>query len=167
MIHLDTIKLCCSDTIYFPDVDKQVITGAGYNAIIETVMTRQQSFPCVILEEQDSGVLSIQPGGFDKYPQSLWILDRCASDENPELYYIKTKQILKDLISSILRHRDEHQDLVSIDFTRMPYMKRQGGNELYGWEIILTTEEDVDLSAERQSMESWNDRWEDEKIWNS
>ena len=60
------------------------LTGMGVdNAIIEMVMNRQQDFPCVVLEEQDGGILSIQPGGFDKFPQSIWVLDRCSSTENP------------------------------------------------------------------------------------
>lgn len=108
-------------------------------------MNRQQDFPCVVLEEQDGGILSIQPGGFDKYPQSIWVLDRCASDENPEQYYTSTKELLKEVIASLSRNRYIFQDITNLDFTRMPYMKRQGGNELYGWEVILTTQEDIDL----------------------
>lgn len=144
MIQLATLKSCLTGLVANPE--KQVVTGAGYNAIIEMVMNRQQDFPCVVLEEQDGGILSIQPGGFDKYPQSIWVLDRCASNENPEQYYVSTKQLLKEIISSLSRNSDDYPDLEYVDFGRMPYLKRQGGNELYGWEVILTTEEDIDLS---------------------
>lgn len=144
MIQLSTLKTCLNGII--ADTEKQIVTGAGYNAIVEMVMNRQQDFPCVVLEEQDGGILSIQPGGFDKYPQSIWVLDRCASDENPEQYYTSTKELLKEVISSLSRNRYIFQDITNLDFTRMPYMKRQGGNELYGWEVILTTQEDIDLS---------------------
>lgn len=144
MIQLTTLQSCVADLV--ANTEKQVVTGAGYNAIIEMVMNRQQYFPCIVLEEQDGGILSIQPGGFDKYPQSIWVLDRCASDENPEQYYTSTKQLLKEVIASLSRNRDNFYDITNLDFTRMPYMKRQGGNELYGWEVILTTQEDIDLS---------------------
>lgn len=144
MIQLTTLKSCLQGII--ADTQKQVVTGAGYNAIIEMVMNRQEDFPCVVLEEQDGGILSIQPGGFDKYPQSIWVLDRCASDENPEQYYASTKQLLKEVVASLSRNKDSYPDLSNLDFVRMPYMKRQGGNELYGWEVILTTQEDIDLS---------------------
>lgn len=144
MIQLSTLKTCLQGII--ADTEKQVVTGAGYNAIIEMVMNRHQDFPCVVLEEQDGGIFSIQPGGFDKYPQSIWVLDRCASDENPEQYYASTKQLLKEVVASLSRNRDFYTDIENIDFSRMPYMKRQGGNELYGWEVILTTQEDIDLS---------------------
>lgn len=144
MIQLSTLKTCLQGII--ADTEKQVVTGAGYNAIVEMVMNRQQDFPCVVLEKQDGGIFSIQPGGFDKYPQSIWVLDRCASDENPEQYYASTKQLLKEVVASLSRNRDFYTDIENIDFSRMPYMKRQGGNELYGWEVILTTQEDIDLS---------------------
>lgn len=143
MIQLTTLQSCVADLV--ANTKKQVVTGAGYNAIIEMVMNRQQYFPCIVLEEQDGGILSIQPGGFDKYPQSIWVLDRCASDENPEQYYTSTKELLKEVIASLSRNRYIFQDITNLDFTRMPYMKRQGGNELYGWEVILTTQEDIDL----------------------
>ena len=143
MIQLSTLQSCLQNVI--GDPDKQVVTGAGYNAIVEMVMNRQEHFPCIVLEEQDGGILSIQPGGFDKYPQSIWVLDRCASDENPEQYYTSTKELLKEVIASLSRNRYIFQDITNLDFTRMPYMKRQGGNELYGWEVILTTQEDIDL----------------------
>ena len=144
MIQLATLKSCLTGLI--ADPEKQVVTGAGYNAIVEMVMNRQQDFPCIVLEEQDGGIISIQPGGFDKYPQSIWVLDRCASNENPEQYYASTKQLLKGIIASLSRNSDDYPDLEYVDFGRMPYLKRQGGNELYGWEVILTTEEDIDLS---------------------
>lgn len=144
MIQLSTLKTCLQGII--SDPENQIVTGAGYNAIVEMVMTRQEGFPCVVLEDQDSGVISIQPGGFDKYPQSIWVLDRCASNENPEQYYASTKNLLKNVVASLSRNRDFYPDIENIDFTRMPYLKRNGGNELYGWEVILTTEEDIDLS---------------------
>lgn len=144
MIQLSTLKTCLQDII--SDPENQIVTGAGYNAIVEMVMNRQEHFPCIVLEEQDGGILSIQPGGFDKYPQSIWVLDRCASDENPEQYYTSTKELLKKVIAALSRNRSSYTDIENIDFSRMPYMKRKGGNELYGWEVILTTQEDIDLS---------------------
>ena len=98
MIQLSTLKTCLQGII--SDPENQIVTGAGYNAIVEMVMNRQEHFPCIVLEEQDGGILSIQPGGFDKYPQSIWVLDRCASDENPEQYYTSTKQLLKEVAQS-------------------------------------------------------------------
>lgn len=146
MILLSTLKSCVSSLGEITDATKQVVTGSGYNAIVELVMSRQTDFPCIVLEDQDGGVLSISPGGFDRYTQSIWVVERVGAGEDPEPHYNSTKALLKKVIAALSRNRRRHADLGAVDFTHMAYMKRDGGNEFAGWEIILTTEEDIDLS---------------------
>lgn len=146
MILLSTLKSCVSSLTEITSATAQVVTGAGYNAIVELVMNRQTDFPCIVLEDQDGGVLSIDPGGFDKYTQSIWVVERVGMGEDPETHYTSTKALLKKVIAALSRNRRNYADLRVVDFTHMAYMKRDGGNEFAGWEIVLTTEEDTNLA---------------------
>lgn len=133
------------------DVNKQVVTGAGYNAIVELLLTRQKDFPCIVLEDPDGGELSSRPGGFDNYTQSIWVMDRVGANQNPEPFFTSTKTLLKKVVARLIRLNsgEEFPKIKNLDLSHIPYMKREGGNELAGWEAVITIREDVDLSDEQ------------------
>ncbi len=123
----------------------QILEGDGYDAVIDLLGNlRSVKFPAVILESRSSGVISIVEGPLDRSTQSIWVMGQLGRDENEAALYDSMFELTKKVISKLLAYHDT-PELHEWNHSRISYMKRYGGQNARGYEIILNFEENIGL----------------------
>jgi hypothetical protein len=126
----------------------QIREADGLDAILELVaQMRTVIFPAVILESRSSGSIQFVEGPLDTCTVSIWIMDRLGRGEDEAALYRSTHatavNILKALLAAV--KSGNYPALDGWDWTRISYMKRYGGPDARGWEIVLTFKENISL----------------------
>lgn len=145
MLTAGRIKTLVEDLPQFTDIDNQIFTASGYDAVIAILeRMRDIKFPCIVLEDKSSGELGCIPGGLDTYSVSLWVMGRVERDEDrssiiDEMFAL-SKCVVKKLAANI-----EDPDIAGLDIKHIPYNRRQGGMDCVGFELMLNFTEDISL----------------------
>lgn len=145
MLTVEKIKTLVGDLPQFTDIDNQIFTASGYDAVIAILeRMRDIEFPCLVLEDKSSGELGCIPGGLDTYSISLWVMGRVERDEDRssiiDAMFTLSKNIVKKMAVNI-----EDPDIVGLDIKHIPYNRRQGGMDCVGFELMLNFTEDISL----------------------
>lgn len=147
MLNIEYLRESLSILPEFADTDAQVLASDGYDGVLSILANiRGAGFPCVVLEDRSSGELGCRPGGIDSYSLVLWVMDAKARDEQENVIYARTFELMKRIVRLLVHDKDKH--FPGLDVTSMPYNRRQGGTGCYGYEVVLTFFDNVDLSYE-------------------
>lgn len=124
----------------------QILEGDGYDAVIDLLSNlRGVEFPAAVLESRSSGVINLIEGPVDSYSQSVWIMGQLGRDESEAELYAAMFTLAKKVIGKFLDHITSDSGLEEWDFSRISYMKRYGGQNARGYEILLNFKENIPL----------------------
>lgn len=129
------------------DTATQVLEGDGYDGILEVLQNlRSVEFPAFVLEDKTSGAISLVEGPVDNYSQSIWVMCREGREDNGAEIYSKVLTICYRLLALLLKHfRDHDSELAGWNHNRIAYMRRRGGQDCRGWELVLSFSDDFSL----------------------
>lgn len=148
MLNVDYLRKALAALPEFTDTDAQVFASDGYDGVLSILANiRGAGFPCVVLEDRSSGELGCRPGGIDSYSLVLWVMDAKGRDEQESTVYARAFSLMKSIVRLLVHDSREH--FPGMDVTSMPYNRRQGGPGCYGYEVMITFFDDIDLSYER------------------
>lgn len=127
--------------------DEQIIEAEGMDAILELLMNlRTVEFPAIILETRSTGTLQLVEGTVDTYTESIWVMDVLGRGENEAELYRRTRKLAIDILRKLLDdYKRGEAMLEGWDYGRILYMKRAGGQNARGWEIVLTFQDNISL----------------------
>lgn len=131
----------------FTNAETQVLEANGLDAILELLTNlRSITFPLVILEDRSSGIIQMIEGPLDTFTQSIWIMGQFGRGESEAAVYDETRN-LAVLILSRFRQMAVNGEpaLQGWDWSRTQYLKRYGGPNARGWELVLTFKENISL----------------------
>lgn len=126
----------------------QIREADGLDAILELVaQLRTVIFPAVILESRSSGSIQFVEGPLDTCTESIWIMDRLGRGEDEAALYRSTHTTAVNILKALLAaaKSGNYPALDGWDWSRISYMKRYGGPDARGWEIVLTFKENISL----------------------
>ncbi len=131
----------------FTDADAQVMEANGLDAIIELITgLRSVSFPAVILEGRSSGTVQLVEGPLDTYTESVWVMGQFGRGESEAAIYESTRQLAFRILAKFLADfKAGAPELSGWDHTRTAYLKRHGGQNARGWELVLTFKDNFSL----------------------
>lgn len=145
MLSRDNLLRIISDILNPPLAEKQVVQGNGYDAIIEILGdVRNIEYPAFVLEGRDSGYFHIVEGAVDFSTQSIWIMGVLKRDDDEAALYEEMFLMAKKVINCLLHYKDD-PCLAGWQPSRISYMKRYGGPNVRGWELVLNFNEDISL----------------------
>ena len=132
----------------FHNPETQVLEADGLDAILELLKTlRSVEFPAAILEGRSSGTIQLVEGPLDTFTQSVWVMGQFARDESEAALYDATFQLAVRVLTRLL---DDFKagvpELIGWEYQRTAYMKRYGGQNARGWELVLTFKENIPLT---------------------
>lgn len=123
----------------------QILEGDGYDAVIDLLSNlRGVEFPAAVLESRSSGVINLVEGPVDNYSQSVWIMGQLGRNESETELYSSMFNLAKKVIGKFLDHNQD-DELREWDYSRISYMKRYGGQNARGYEILLNFKENIPL----------------------
>lgn len=123
----------------------QILEGDGYDAVIDLLSNlRGVEFPAAVLESRSSGVINLVEGPVDNYSQSVWIMGQLGRNESEAELYASMFNLAKKVIGKFLDHNQD-DELREWDYSRISYMKRYGGQNARGYEILLNFKENIPL----------------------
>ncbi len=127
--------------------DEQIIEAEGMDAILELLMNlRTVEFPAIILETRSTGTLQLVEGPVDTYTESIWVMDVLGRGENEAELYRRTRKLAIGILCKLLDdYKRGEAMLEGWDYGRILYMKRAGGQNARGWEIVLTFQDNISL----------------------
>lgn len=136
----------------FSDAEKfplQLLEGDGYDEIIAILGSlRSVEFPCVVIEDRSSGIMEhLLEGPVDSTSMALWVMDQGNRDNNPSAIFESSFALAKRILKLLIRDCDKESSLAGWDTGRVAYNKRMGGPKCYGYEIVLSFNENLDLST--------------------
>lgn len=147
MLDTDYLRKALAALPEFRDTSLQVHASDGYDGVVSILANiRGTAFPCTVLEDRSSGELGCRPGGVDTYSLVLWVMDMKGRDEQESAVYARTFSLAKRIVRLLVHDSREH--FPGLDITSVPYNRRQGGPGCYGYELVLTFFDDIDLSYE-------------------
>lgn len=147
MLDIDYLQSALSGLPEFPRPDRQVFASDGYDGVLAVLSNiRAAEFPCVVLEDRSTGELGYRPGGIDTYSLVLWVMLAKSRDEQESTVYARAFTLMKNIVRLLVNDRRNH--FPGMDISSMPYNRRQGGPGCYGYEVIITFFDDIDLSYE-------------------
>lgn len=132
----------------FTDIDHQLFCANGYDGVIAILgALRGVEFPCVVIEERDSGYFQVVEGALDRYSQSVWIMGQVARDEdqdarsemNDSMYVL-----MKRIVSIIILDATDGL-LPGVDLSRVSYYSRMGGPKCVGYELNISFNDNISL----------------------
>lgn len=147
MLRREQLRDSLAQVQEFPDIESQLIEGEGLDAILELLKNlRSVCFPCVVLEGRSSGSFQLVEGPVDTFTQSLWVMGQLGRSENEAKLYDDMFSLAKKVLAKLLEDRKNGvSELMGWDWRSTSYMKRYGGQNARGWEIVLTFRENVSL----------------------
>ncbi len=127
--------------------DEQVLEAEGMDAILELLMNlRTVEFPAVVLETRSSGTLQLVEGPLDTYTESIWVMDVLGRGESEAELYRRTRMLTIDILRKLLDDYKKGEPMLEgWDYGRILYMKRIGGQNARGWEVVLTFQDNTSL----------------------
>ena len=127
--------------------EEQIISAGGLDAILELLMTlRSVCFPAVILEGRSFGTFQLVEGPLDTYTESIWVIGQLARGEDEEQIYQESLELAIGILARMLEdYKNESPTLNAWEFGRISYMKRAGGQNARGWEVVLTFKKNFSL----------------------
>lgn len=126
----------------------QVLEAQGLDAIVELLTNlRSVEFPVAILESRNAGTIQLVEGPLDTYTESVWIMGQLGRGESESVLYEQMLQLSFRVLTKILEDvkSGRHQELQGWNHNRTAYMKRHGGQNARGWEMVLTFNDDISL----------------------
>ena len=131
----------------FTDADTQILEADGLDAILELLKSlRSVTFPAAILESRSSGAIQLVEGPLDTYTESIWIMGQFGRDESEADLYRSTFTLAKAVLAKLLDDaKNGASALEGWDWQRTTYMKRYGGQNARGWELVLTFRDNISL----------------------
>ena len=127
------------------NLEKQVIeSAAGYDGIIALIQTKGIS-PMIILEQCEFGEFSIQPGGFIRTSQSIWVMMKVPNDDSRQKIQEECFNMMKKIIKVFVNHNKDEQ-LKEWEWDRIPWGIRNGAANFTGYEFTMSFSEDHELS---------------------
>lgn len=125
----------------------QVLEAQGMDAIVELLTNlRSVEFPVAILESRNAGTLQLVEGPLDTYTESIWIMGQFGRGESESALYEQMRQLSIRVLAKIL---DDFKSGTTVlqgwNHNRTTYMKRYGGQNARGWELVLTFNDDISL----------------------
>lgn len=138
-------------TSALPDVFKspesQILECDGFDAIIEILKTlRSVEFPLVILEGRSSGQIKLVEGPLDVYTESLWIMAQFGRGESEADVYRDMYALSLRILTRLLADASSGvEDVCNWDWQHISYMKRDGGPNARGFELVLTFKDNISL----------------------
>lgn len=125
----------------------QFLDGYGFDAIISMITSlRTVDFPCVILEGRSTGTMQLVEGPVDSYSQSIWIMDQMGRNEDETALYDKMYALMIEVIKVLIAARKAGDaELEGWNWKRLTYMKRFGGQNARGYELVISFEDNISL----------------------
>lgn len=155
MITTTYLKKVLPELKEFEDADKfvnQFKEGDGYDEIVAILGNiRSIEFPCIVLEDRSSGTIgNLLAGPLDRTSIALWIMDQGDRDETEggSTIFKRTFSLALDIIKLFIRDKNVEPELAGWDIDHLAYNKRMGGPKCFGYELVLTFEENIDLSTD-------------------
>ena len=129
------------------NADTQILEADGLDAILELLKAlRSVEFPAAILEGRSSGTIQLVEGPLDTFTQSVWVMGQFARDESEAALYDETFQLALRVLTRLLDDfKAGAPELTGWEYQRTAYMKRYGGQNARGWELVLTFKENIPL----------------------
>lgn len=124
--------------------DQFIECAGGYDGIISLVQTKGVS-PAIILENSEIGEFSVQPGGFIKTSQSVWVMKMRTREENRSKTQEECKALMVQIIRVFIKNKKD-MELRQWEWDRIPWAVRNAGANFTGYEFTLYFSEDTDLS---------------------
>lgn len=120
--------------------EEQILEGSGMDTILDMLMNlRGVCFPAVVLEKRTAGTIQLVEGPLDTYTESLWVMEQLGREEEEEQIYHEARMLSLSVLRRLLAEYKRGEPLLEgWDFQRITYMKRAGGQNARGWEIVLT-----------------------------
>lgn len=131
----------------FSDAGTQILEAQGLDSILELLTNlRTVEFPCGILEGRSNGAIQLVEGPVDFFTQSVWIMGRFGRDESEAQLYSDTYQLAILFLAKLLdMAKNGEPALEGWNWRRTQYLKRYGGQNARGWELVLVFEENISL----------------------
>lgn len=131
----------------FTNAETQILEADGLDAILELLKAlRSVEFPAVILEGRSSGTIQLVEGPLDTFTQSVWVMGQLGRDESEADLYEDTRRLAFRILAWLLDDfKKDIPELAGWDSSRTLYMKRYGGQNARGWEMVLTFKENIPL----------------------
>lgn len=147
MLNRDLINKILSDLPDISDAGRQVLEGDGYDAVIDILKSlRSLSFPVVILESRSSGTIDIIDGTLDTYTQSLWVMGQLGRNDDEAALYRNMFALCKKIITLMLAAKSSGKsELQEWNHNHISYMKRYGGPNSRGYELVFTFQDNISL----------------------
>lgn len=127
--------------------EEQILEAEGMDAILELLVNaRSVEFPAVVLETRASGTLQLVEGPLDTYTESLWVMEQLGRSDQEADMYDSALRLAKRILAHLLNeYKKGEPRLEGWDFGRITYMKRAGGQNARGWELVLTFRDNISL----------------------
>lgn len=132
----------------FSNVDTQVLEAQSLDTILELLTNlRSVEFPCAILEGRSNGIISLDNDvPLDSFTQSVWIMGQFGREESESDLYAETHALaLRFMAKLIDMAKNGEPALEGWDWRRTQYLKRYGGQNARGWELVLAFTENTSL----------------------
>lgn len=132
----------------FSNPATQVHEAQGLDTILELLTNlRSIEFPCAILEGRANGYISMDNDvPLDSFTESVWIMGLLGRDESESELYAQTHAMALLFIKKLIDMAKEGEPaLEGWDWRRTQYLKRYGGQNARGWELVLSFTENTSL----------------------
>lgn len=132
----------------FSNADTQVLEAQSLDTILELLTNlRSVEFPCAILEGRSNGIISLDNDvPLDSFTQSVWIMGQFGREESESDLYAETHALaLRFMAKLIDMAKNGEPALEGWDWRRTQYLKRYGGQNARGWELVLAFTENTSL----------------------
>jgi hypothetical protein len=147
MLSKDHIIELLKGTIAELKDDSHFLDGYGYDSIVSLLTNlRTVSFPAIILEGRGTGTINLVEGPVDRFSQSIWVMGRLGRDEDETALYDDMFKLMHRVLVKILAAaKNGDPQLAGWNWRSITYMKRYGGQDARGYEVVLTFEENISL----------------------
>lgn len=147
MLSGDLINRILSGMPEIRSAGSQIFEGDGYDAIMDILKSlRSVEFPAIVLESRSSGTITIVEGPVDTYTQSLWVMGQLGRNEDEAALYRDMFCLCKEVLARMLAAKSSGEEgLQGWYHDYISYMKRYGGPNARGYELVLTFKDDISL----------------------
>ena len=126
------------------DTEKQIIESAGgYDGIVSLVQTKVTT-PMIVLEHSEVGEFNINPSGFVKTSQAVWVMKMVGRDGNRRAVQDECFAMMQKIISIFIAH-EKDECLSQWEWDRVPWGVRNAGANFTGYEFTMYFAEDFCL----------------------
>ena len=159
MLTVDFLKRTLFRLKEFWSRDTQILEGSGYDGIISLLdELRSVEFPCVVLESGGTGTVQLVEGPVDTYTQSVWVMGQLGRGEDEAELYARMRELARKVAALLLAAgaTDGAPEVAGLDWTRFTYMKRWGGQNARGYEIMFTFRENFSLLLDDSDLKPYD-----------